>query len=181
MALVHRSRKSGTVLRSSGPQRLTMWLDITTAEATLSGAPSAVLSNSLNAAALALRPFTVVRTRGILFLRSDQLVTGETYGVGMAQAVVSEQASAIGVTAVPTPVTDKESDLFFVYESLFGAIFIGSGAGTGVPTSGGGEFMKWDSRAMRKVNDDQDVVLTLENEINGVQVTVTGRILIKLH
>ncbi len=181
MAFVPRSRKSGFVLRSGGPKRLTLWLQLATSETTLLGSPSAVLTNSLNAVALALRPFTVVRTRGIIHARSDQVGAAQTFGVDVAQAVVSEQASAIGVTAVPTPLTDKGSDLFFVYEQLFGHINVGSGAGTGVPDQAGGLFMKFDSKAMRKVDDDQDLITVVENEINGVIVVVSGRTLIKLH
>jgi len=181
MPFVPRSRKSGYALRPGGPQRLTRWADIATVETTLAGAPTAVLTNSLGAVLLQARPFTVIRTRGIMLVRSDQVSASETFGVDLGFAVVSEQASAIGVTAVPTPLTDKESDLFFVYESLFGHINVGSGAGTGVPDQQGGQFMKFDSKAMRKINDDQELVVVVENEIAGAIVTVTGRFLIKLH
>ena len=163
-----------------GAKRESVWLFVDTVEATLSGAPTAVLANVLNAAALALRPFTIVRTRGVLFIRSDQVTNSETYGVDLGYAVVSEQASAIGVTAVPTPLTDKGSDLFFVYEQLFDRIEESSGAGTGVPTSTG-RFMQYDSKAMRKVGDDEDVVTVLENELAGVLAVHSGRMLVKMH
>jgi len=160
--------------------RATQWISIDTVASTLAGAPTAVLANSLNAAALAFRPFTIVRTRGILHVRSDQVVADQTFIGDMGLAVVSDQAVAIGVTAVPTPLTDKGSDLFFVYEQVAGRLEISSGAGTGVPTNTG-TFHIWDSKAMRKVDGDQDVVLTVENELTGVVIVTSGRMLIKMH
>ena len=181
MAFVARSRKSGYTLRSSGPQRTSVWIFIATVEASLTGSPTAVLGGSLNAAALALRPFTIVRNRGIFQARSDQSVGTESFGADLGFCVVSEQAEAIGITAVPTPLTDKGSDLFFVYEQLFSTINVGSGVGTGVATMGGSVYKDWDSKAMRKVNEDEQVIFTLENEIAGAIAIVSGRMLVKLH
>jgi len=39
-------------------------------------------------------------------VRSDQFVATEGYEIAIGMAVVSDQALAIGVTAVPTPFTD---------------------------------------------------------------------------
>ncbi len=180
MANIRTVRRSGRVFRGGKSRRETMWIGVATTENTLGGAPTAVLANSLNAAALALRPFTIVRVRGMIYVRSDQTAANQTYGVSLGYAVVSAQAEAIGITALPTPLTDHGSDLFFVYEQLFGGMQIGSGAGTGVPVHIGA-FKDFDSRAMRKVNDDQDLVVVQENEIAGLVVTHSARLLIKLH
>jgi len=177
MTNIRTGRKSGFIVRGGRSVRETLWLFIDTVEATLSGAPTAVLANSLNATALALRPFTIVRTRGVMHVRSDQTAASQNYGVDVGYAVVSDQAVAIGVTAVPTPLTDKGSDLFFVYEMLFGAYQFSDA--TGILQRG--EFMKYDSKAMRKVNDDSDLVVTFENEINGAAIIHSARMLIKLH
>ena len=171
------SRGSRFIQRGSSQRRESMWLFGSTVESTMSGAPTAVLASSLNAAALALRPFTIVRTRGIIHIRSDQAAASETYGADLGMAVVSDQAAAIGVTAVPTPLTDKGSDLFFVYEQLFSHLSVRSDIGQLKE----GAFMTFDSKAMRKVNDDQDVVVVQENELAGVVMTISFRQLIKLH
>ncbi len=121
MANIRVGRRSGRVFRGGRSRRESQWLFWDTSETTLAGAPTAVLTNSLNAIALAFRPFTVVRARLFLQIRSDIATGGETFGVSMGFCVVSDQAVAIGVTAVPTPVTDKGSDLWFVYESLIGS------------------------------------------------------------
>ena len=157
--------------------RETLWLDVATTESILGGAPTAVLANSLNAAALALRPFTIVRTRGIFSIRSDQIAASETFMGDLGYAVVSDQAVAIGVTAVPTPLTDKGSDLFFVYEQLVGRIDFSDA--TGIATNS--ITIHYDSKGMRRVNDDQDIVVVLENEIAGIAATHSARMLVKLH
>ena len=117
MARVNRSR----VHRSNfaGPVRETAWIAGAYAVNIIATATTATLVTSLNAAALAIRPFTVVRTRGLIGLRSDQAAASEEQAIGYGKAVVSDQAVAIGITAVPTPVTDSGSDYFHVYESLF--------------------------------------------------------------
>ncbi len=49
-----------TFTRGGRQVRETLWIGIGTVEAALTGAPTAVILNALNAAALALRPFTVI-------------------------------------------------------------------------------------------------------------------------
>ena len=167
--------------RRQGPRRESLWLATVTTESILTGAPTAFITNSLNAAALALRPFTVVRVRGILQVRSDQVAATESFGADMAYCVVSDQASAIGVTAVPTPLTDKGSDLFFVYQQIFGRIEVGSGAGTGVPQQTS-VFMQYESKGMRKVLEGEDLITVTENELGtGCNLIHSARCLIKLH
>ena len=164
--------------RVTAQRRETLWLFGSTVESTMSGAPTAILINSLNASALSLRPFTIIRTRGIMQVVSDQNVGSESYMADLGMSVVSDQAVAIGVSAVPTPLTDKGSDLFFVYEQLPGRFEISSGVGF---ESSAGRYQSFDSKAMRRVNDDQDVVVTVENEVAGCQLLTSFRMLIKLH
>jgi len=173
------ARKSGHVFRGNRMRRESMWLTIAASRTNL-GAGVSALTAQLNAAALALRPFTVVRTRGFIFVRSDQIAATEDYGAAMGHAVVSSQAAAIGVTAVPTPVTDRGSDLFFVYEEGHGEIAFSTAAGFREI----GHYAPFDSKAMRKVNDDQTIIIVVENtaeSTDAVSITEGGRFLIKLH
>ena len=148
---------------------------------TLTGAGSEALSGSLNAAALALRPFTIIRVRGIIGVSSDQGVAAEDQSGAFAMAVVSDQASGIGIIAVPSPITDRGSDLFFVYEDVVASMFVASNSGV-VP-----DFMQgirtFDSKAMRKVNEDQDIVLVKGTSgiSDGAIIYTAGRMLLKLH
>jgi len=156
-------------------KRLTLWLPGTAADFTLTAA-GGTIAFSLNAAALALRPFTIVRTHMQLFLRSDQAAAIEQQRAAVGMAIVSEQASAIGVTAVPTPVTDDGSDLWYLHQWMYA-----DESNLTDRTRGGSQFTV-DSKAMRKVNNDQDCLTVLElSSATGCIVTVATRSLVKLH
>ena len=182
MANVNLGRKSGFIIRGGARRRETLWFSGVGFSQGLAAPTSVALVASLNAAALALRPFTVIRTRGILRCFSDQQGASETYGASYGTAVVSDQATAIGVTAVPTPTVDNGSDLWYVYEFLIGR-FIFADA-TGLMSVGVERIV--DSKAMRKVEDGQDLVQVVEGPSAGVTAsgsTIAGftRTLIKLH
>jgi len=172
------ARRSTRVHTSSKSQRRqTFWIPAAPQRTTLAAADTAGLTGQLNAAALAFRPFTVVRTRGYFSIRSDQESTAENYGGAVGLAVVSDQAAAIGVTAIPTPIADQGSDLFFAYEYLDGRM----GFITGVGFEGNvSTRLIVDSKAMRKVDNDQTIVLTAETDggSSGVVITDMYRFLI---
>ncbi len=161
-----------------GQRRETSWIDVVASDTTLAAAGTQVLINSLNAAALALRPFTVVRTRGTWLVTSDQNAATESFFGNLGAAVVSEQASTVGIGGIPTPATERGSDLFFVLETWPGFLRFGSAIGSQVEVP-----REYDSRAMRKVNDDQDIVFVLEAGLigSGIDVQHVARFLIKLH
>jgi len=124
----------------------------------------------------------VIRTRGSIRVRSDQNSSSEDYGASYGAAVVSDQAVAIGVTAVPIPTTDNGSDLWFVYEFVIGALRVT----TAVGLFEGGHERIIDSKAMRKVEDGQDVIQVVEGPgtgigSNGSQISGHARMLVKLH
>ena len=159
-----------------GSRRETSWLAIDPGVDTVSA--TAILAGSLNAAALAKRPFTVIRTILEVHIGSDQLAADELQLAAVGMAVVSDQAVAIGVTAVPTPVTDLASDLWFLHQTLISSFFFVNASGI---DADGGHHYSIDSRAARKVNDDQDVILVVEGAAiaSGASVTSMGRMLIK--
>ncbi len=180
MANIRTARRSGLVLRGGRQRRETLWLGGVETSSTVAGAGTAVLLASLNAAALALRPFTIVRTHAMTLLRSDQAAAAETQIGFYGLAVVSDQASAIGVTAVPTPFTDNGSDLWFLFDMAIQRFGFGSGVGFEEPSG----TQRWiDSKAMRKVEDGQDIVSVFETSTNSAGVIFQSffRQLIKIH
>jgi len=171
-------RKSGFVRRGGVMRRETVWFQYPRASATLTASAQVAVMHSLNTAALALRPFTVVRTRGVWLCLSDQSAATEFYQGNFGYAVVSDQAIAIGVSAVPTPATDLGSDLWFVHEMWPGTFEL-------VGTSITSEYRprEIDSKAMRKVDIGQDVVTVVEAGLGGTgcRIDFAGRQLVKLH
>ena len=178
MANIRTARRSGLVLRGGRNRRDSIWAFVQTSLVSIGSAGSSVLAFSLSAGALALRPFTIVRTRLNWYARSDVFTGAENWGGAIGFAVVSDQAIAIGVTAVPTPLTDQGSDLFFVYDEMFGQF-----GGTMVEEVGARKEI--DSKAMRKVEDGQDLAITMEAGASAIAKslvsTIGGRFLIKLH
>jgi len=182
MANLNIGRKSGFIMRGGVRRRETLWFGNTGFAATLAATTSVALVTSLSASALSLRPFTIIRTRGQLHCRSDQQGASESYGGSYGVAVVSDQAVAAGITAVPTPTVDSDSDLWHVYEFLIGRFNFGSSASF----ADVGITRIVDSKAMRKVEDGQDMVEVIEGP--GTGITATGcvmsgfvRTLVKLH
>jgi len=171
------ARKSGFVRRNGVMRRETRWIQGTFLSTTLASTNAVAITTSLSAVGLALRPFTVVRTRGQMHVRADQTSASENYAVQMGFCIVSEQALAIGVTAVPTPDTDGDSDLWYVYESLFGNIDVT----TDIGRLESGQSASYDSKAMRKVEDGEQLIQVMECPVSSAIILDSFRMLIKLH
>ena len=162
-------------------KRLSSWFEFQPIASAFSAGGGTLLF-SLNAAALALRPFTIVRTRFLVGIVSDQLAASETQVGALGMAVVSDQAVAVGVTAIPTPVTDMASDLWFVHQLLYNEFTFASGVGF---NEDGLHQYEIDSKAMRKVDIGQDLVIVGElsgaSSTGGFNLTVGGRMLVKVN
>ena len=176
MANIHTARRSGLVLRGGRNIRETIWTASSLqVSATIAAASTAVTLTTMGVGILALRPFTIIRTRGVWSIRSDQTASIENQILGLCMSVVTEQAIAIGVTAVPTPGADAASDAFYVYEVLYQR--------TPIAGEQPMRFATFDSKAMRKVEDGFDSPMVVETGAasNGLVVEVQFRQLLKLH
>ena len=159
-------------------KRLTTWAGLTPTGFSQSATGGTIVF-SLSAAGLALRPFTVVRSHLEFSFASDQNAAPEDQIGAYGIAVVFDEASAIGVTAVPTPITDIESDLWMVHQIYMSQIFIASGTSVGNV----GTRYTTDSKAMRKVGNGSDVIVVAEfsGQGSGYDAFLGGRLLLKLH
>ena len=176
--MAHRVVRRGGFSR--GKRRETEWLEVEQSITTLA-ASGGTLTHSLTTAELAKRPFTLIRSILHYSLGSDQLAASELQVVAAGLAVVSTQAVAIGVTAVPTPVTDAASDLWLMHRWMSSDLSFADATGFANTVS----LFDVDSRAMRKVEDGQDLVHVLELSTgagsSGASVLTMGRLLIKVH
>ena len=163
----------------SGPKRMTSWLDIPPTATTLTGG-GGTLTHTLSAAELAKLPFTIVRTYVEFFIQFDQTAASELQFVAFGGLVVSQQAVAVGVSAMPTPFNELGSDFFFVHKVMLSNFVFGTGVGFEEPS---GLQYSIDSKAMRKVNEDEDIALVVELSTvgGGAVVQMAGRMLIKEH
>ena len=173
------ARRFHNAVRRSGPRRETSWFDLPPVCSTVTGEGGTLLY-SLSAAELELRPFTIVRTYLEVMIRSDQLIADEQQVAAIAGAVVSDQAAAIGITALPKAISNLSSDLFWFHQSMIGSF----GLATAVGIVNDGVHYSIDSKAMRKVDIGSDAVISWEIDTgcgSGVTLTAMGRLLVKLH
>ncbi len=156
--------------------RQNVWLQFDQANITSTGATTLLLT-SLNAAALALRPFTIVRTRGMFHISSDQTGALEFQETAYGSIVVSDEAVAVGATAIPRPFDDAGWDGWLMWQSYTNALEFGDATGFMFPAA-----MTWqiDSKGMRKVSDNETVVLMCESQTGAVRCAMHLRILFKL-
>ncbi len=172
--------RGGPALRQ-GQRRESLWIPFGTWVTSTIAADAAVILTSLSAAALALRPFTIVRTRGFFSISTDQAGTTEHQTAILGQIVVSDEAVAIGVTAVPTPETEGGSD-WHLYEPITSRFLLNSAVGFD-GDMGRGRVI--DSKAMRKVDLGEDLISVVEvgasGNSEGLISQVFLRSLIKLH
>ena len=103
---------------------------------------------------------TVRRTRGRFMFASDQGSATEEVRGAWGAVVVTDAAAAIGITAIPGPITDASDDNWFVWESFFSMlanVATGNIAATNEPMS------DFDSKAMRKVATGFQLAFVVEN------------------
>ena len=128
---------------------------------------------------LGASPSTVVRIRGELYVQSDQTAVAERPFGAIGMAIVSEQARVAGIAALPSPITDESSDLFFLWQPWQAAAIVDSAAVAIQPMY----RFPFESKAMRKIQDGDAVVVTVENAALagiGAQFLLKFRMLLKL-
>ncbi len=137
-------------------KRLTSW-DATSPETTY--IPLAAATVALDSTFVSIGPQTIVRVRGQLAVSTDQDVADEDPFGAVGLCIVSDEAAAVGVTAMPKPYIDAESDLWFMHEFWTASVRFGSTVGFARV-----EFnLRLDSKGMRRFSEDQTIVLMMEN------------------
>ncbi len=164
------------------PRRQTQWIGSSDSTAAgVAGAANVVFDQVLpESALLDLYPFTIVRTRGILWVKSDQVAASEEPFGALGMAVVPERTHAVGgVTALPAPIADESSDVWFIHQFWLGSMQFGDGTGFNADAYMAYAF---DSRAQRKVQAGEAIVVMLENASasHGAKYVVKFRMLTKL-
>ncbi len=181
-----RSRHTKSSFRPGrGSGRLTEWAAVTSGAAFTVPGVSVILFASFSQATLAaLGNLTLVRIRGLIHWGTD---LGASIGIekpfgAFGIAVVKEAARAVGVSALPLPFTDASDDMWLAHQFL-GATggLVGGGEG------GGGwvdQYIDMDSKAMRKIEDGDAIVMIFENgsiAAVGARVNFNGRFLFLTH
>ncbi len=173
-----RARRRGVFVRPPG--RTKMWIGAGVGSTSLSGNAKTFVS-SLSGGALLLRPFTILRTRMEVFIHSDQSAASETLVAAYGKIVVTDTAAAIGVTAIPDPsgISGAPEAAWFVWQAMANRFLFGSSIGFDGSV---GHHYEIDSKSMRKVGPDDDVVgIAAMETVAGATMITHGRMLIQLH
>jgi len=121
-------------------------------------------------------PVTIVRTRGNLWVQSDQTANSETPFGALGMIIVSDQAAGVGITAVPTPIAQAFNEDWFLYESFACDVAVATAVST---FAGKLRQYPFDSKAMRKAQNGDSVAIVLENghATHGLQFLLKFRML----
>ena len=161
--------------RSGAAKRLTDW----SASAPVTG-PDVIAANSkalLEVFTPIVAGETVVRTRGFFGYESDQVGATEFFAGAFGIGVVTKVAAGIGITAVPGPSTDAGWDGWLYHRYFANRFEFINGTGF---ASNPIVNIEIDSKAMRKVSEDDRLVIVAENSAStGMQVMHAIRILSK--
>ena len=131
---------------------------------------------SFDPAGIGLVKPIIVRTRGEVSAKvaapgATAVIVG-AYGL----AVVSDRAFTAGAGSIPGPFTDASWDGWFVWRSFSMNWEFDDASGVRFST----KDQEVDSKAMRKVNDDETVVMIAESQVGAFDISMPLRMLMKL-
>jgi len=159
------ARRFPVALRRQGPKRHTIW----TASANITAPAAALgpgilrLDQSFDRASLfsiGAIPSTIVRTRGEIWVSSDQDAANESSFGAFSMQVTSEAAVVAGAASMEGPIANEVSDVFFVHQFFIGA---NDGPSTGALFGRPWHRFAFDSKAQRKIVDGQAIAVMIEN------------------
>ena len=121
-------------------------------------------------------PGTIIRARGIISIRATAEGASQTINGAFGVGLVSAEALAVGITALPTPHSDADWGGWMVWKP-FGLRWL-------VDTAVGAEWahvmIEIDSKAMRKVEASSAMVFVAESQSGAFDIIESVRLLLKL-
>ena len=119
---------------------------------------------------------TILRTVGVIGIRSDELAADEIQVGAFGMVLVTDVALAAGIASIPGPVTDIENDGWFIFQGFTFSRQVFSSTGVNDDET---HMMVVDSKAKRKLGDGTSVAVVVENAhaTHGFQITIALRML----
>ncbi len=159
-----------------GPRRQTTWVGPADQGLVAVADNAKAIISSFDAAASGLAKPTVVRSRG-LFAVSAQTAAADLDIIGaFGIAIVSDRAFAAGAASIPGPFTDAGWDGWFVWQAVAYRLDVSTDVGRLL------EMVQYDvdSKGMRKITDDETMVVMYESQGGAARVFDGTRHLFKL-
>jgi len=111
--------------------------------------------------------------------QSDQGGATEIQMGAIGIAVVTAQAVSVGITAIPHPFTDGSWGGWLWHSYFAAKLFVASAAGIEPQMT---HRIVVDSKAARKVDEDERLVVVVENSAsNGIEIFTAFRFLSKIY
>ena len=159
-----------------GPKRQTTWVGPADQGYIAVATTAKVLVGSFDPEGSGLPKPTVIRTRGELSVIPNPLTaTAEVVGA-WGLAIVSDQAFAIGITAVPGPFDEADWDGWFAWGSFSFNWAVADATGR----QHAAVTIVVDSKGMRKVTTNETIVLVAQSQTGAFQISMPVRLLLKL-
>jgi len=118
------------------------------------GSGAKVLISSFDPLISAMVKPTIVRTRGVVSY-FPSFGASLSFAGAFGMAVVTDRAVAAGVVSLPDPVSDSGWDGWFVWRSFANRVEFDTAAGVELA----GRDFEVDSKAMRKMTDDETLIM----------------------
>ena len=162
----------------SGPKRLTEWVGmLITQPINLVGGTTNLIGELTQADLSVVTPCTLIRVRGSVLLTHNSRTAGHSPNGAISMSIVKENARLIGITAIPSPVSDLGDDTFFLWEPW--ALSFGA-----VEDPAQIQRIPIDGKAMRKIEDGDGLVVVAQNAApagENAEILYALRLLFLLH
>jgi len=144
--------------RSSGSRANRTWSGFASVAETTIAASSKVLIGGFTLSNTNIDE-TILRTRGRAMASPVTTTSNGIFGA-WGMCVVTDLAVAAGAASIPGPITDREDDLWYVWQPIVHRVTGITAVGTDFNAA---QFMDFDSKAMRRVQEGQQIVIMVEN------------------
>ena len=166
--------------RRSGPARQTTWVgpadqNVVAIASTASG----IVASFAPFTGASMHKPTIIRTRGYCTVRPQAFSADIPISGAFGLCVVSDEAFAAGAASIPRPFDDAGWDGWFVWQSFSGTFDVTTDIGR-VGFSNTAMNFQIDSKGMRKVSDNETIVLMCESQSGALNIAMHLRLLFKL-
>ena len=159
-----------------GKRRQTDWVASADQGFLAVAAGAKLIQQSLPISAAGLSGATVVRSRGASSF-TPQVLSGDVDIVGAwGMGIVSNEAFAAGAASIPGPWTNADWDGWFVWEPISYLFEVTDDVGRLLV----GVQVPFDSKAMRKVDGGETMVVMVESQASAMEASINFRLLFKL-
>ncbi len=104
---------------------------------------------------------THIRTVGLLTIRSDQVAADESQNGAIGMIVVSDTAAAAGVTSLPSPMSNIDSDGWLLHVPYLQ--HLNAGDDTGLVPNFSTQY-HFDTKAKRIIQDGYAIAMIIQND-----------------